>query len=938
MKKLAFFQRFLLPLFLVGVLAIVSTAIYMFTLNMQSIEQQADTETNELTHLLTMAKSLVGERVYSSMELLKKDSALIGQPSLNGTITLNNEVIPKLMLGNQSLTNTTNLVDGVTNIGNGTATIFVKNKDEFIRISTNIRQKDNARAIGTRLDPVGKAIAHLKIGKPFYGVVDILGEPYITGYEPIFNNNHIVIGAWYVGYKVDVKALDLAIKKWSYLDTGFAAITDYNNNIRFVSEHTSKEIATFILNAKPNSWIIINKDIPDWNFHAYIAYPKNEAYLNSINSLYPLLLLGGIFGLTLIIIALVAIKRFVLKPLGGDPETALALVSKIAQGNFSEDGTYAETDTLIDNMLIMRKRLREMVTEIKENSDRLVVSASVFEHAHDGIFITDSKANIIEVNPAFSIITGYSRDEAIGQTPDILGFAHEIDAFFSQFFESTEHQGEWRGEVWNRNKFGETYLIWLDIFPVHNEADEFQHYVGLFSDITKAKEQQKLLEHLAYHDSLTQLPNRILFTNRLQQTLAKSEQNKETLAICYIDLDDFKPINDKYGHEVGDQLLVLLSKRLQNNLSQNDTIARLGGDEFALLLKGRKGLNDYTKALDRILLAIEQPFIVSNHTFTISASIGYTVFPNDNNSPDTLLRHADHAMYHAKTHGGKHYHLFDLHLAQLSRNQHQIEEEVAVAIKNNEFRLYYQPQIDIESGETIGMEALIRWQHPTQGLLQPIDFLPFIEHTPLIVGLGEWVIHETLNQINKWNLEGMNFYVAVNIAAYHLTEKDFTKRLGAAFNKFPEVSGHQLSLEITESAAINDINNVTNIIKDCKKLGVSFAIDDFGAGYSSLIYLRRLPVDTIKIDRSFIHGMLKDAEDLAVVSSIVTLCKEFRRNVIAEGVENFNEAKKLKEFGCLHLQGYGISRPMPADQVMAWIKANTPYKFKSDKSNTYYVQ
>lgn len=938
MKKLAFFQRLLLPLFLVGILAIVSTAIYMFTLNMKSIEHEAKTETNELTHLLTMAKSLVGERVYSSLELLKQNSALIGKPTIRGTINLNNETIPQLLLGTQSITNSTRLVDGVTNIGNGTATIFVKHKDEFIRISTNIRQRDNARAIGTRLDPVGKAIARLKVGKPFYGVVDILGEAYITGYEPIFNDDHQVIGAWYVGYKVDVKALDQAIKKWAYLSTGFAAITDYNNNIRFVSEHTNKKQAAYTLTTKPNDWVVISKDIPDWNFHAYIAYPKSEAYLNSINALYPLLLLGGIFGFILILIALFAIKRFVLLPLGGDPETASALVSKIAQGDFSEDGTLARSDTLIDNMLKMRKRLREMVTEIRENSDRLMVSSSVFEHAHDGIFITDSKARIIEINPAFSMITGYSREESIGPTPDMLGFAHEIDEFFTQFFESTEHQGEWRGEVWNRNKFGETYLVWLDIFPVHNDAGEFQHYVGLFSDITQAKEQQKLLEHLAYHDSLTQLPNRILFTNRLQQTLAKSEQTKETIAICYIDLDDFKPINDKYGHEVGDQLLVLLSKRLQNNLSQNDTIARLGGDEFALLLKGRKGLNDYTKALDRILMAIEQPFIVSNHTFSISASIGYTVYPNDNNSPDTLLRHADHAMYHAKTHGGKHYHLFDLHLAQLSRNQHQIEEEVAIAIKNNEFRLYYQPQIDIESGETVGMEALIRWQHPAQGLLQPIDFLPFVEHTPLIVGIGEWVINEALSQINEWNHEGMNFYVAVNIAANHLTEKDFTKKLSTTFKKFPEVSGHQLSLEITESAAINDITNVTNIIKACKELGVSFAIDDFGAGYSSLIYLRRLPVDTIKIDRSFIHGMLKDSEDLAVVSSIVTLCKEFRRNVIAEGVENISEAKKLKEFGCLHLQGYGISMPMPADQVMSWIKTNTPYKFKSGKTNTYYVQ
>lgn len=324
MKRFAFFQRFLLPLLLVGILAVFSTAIYMFSLNMNAIEDQAKTETDELTHLLAMAKSLVGERVYSSMELLKLNSASLGKPYINGTIKLNNETIPKLMLGNNSITEKTELVDDVTNIGNGTATIFVKNKNEFVRITTNVRQKNNARAIGTRLDPNGKAIAKLKIGMPFYGVVDILGEPYISGYEPIFDNQHNIIGAWYVGYKVDVKALDQAIKKWAYLNTGFAAITDYNNNIRFVSEHTSKEKAHNIIYGDHDQWVIIKKNIPDWNFHAYMAYPKKEAYLSSINNLYPILLLGSIFGIALLLLVLVAIRRFILMPLGGDPDAASA--------------------------------------------------------------------------------------------------------------------------------------------------------------------------------------------------------------------------------------------------------------------------------------------------------------------------------------------------------------------------------------------------------------------------------------------------------------------------------------------------------------------------------------------------------------------------------------------------------------------------------------
>ncbi|HAJ70743.1 MAG TPA: PAS domain S-box protein [Methylophilaceae bacterium] len=927
MKRLTFFSRFLMPLLLVGVLAVLSTAIYMFSLNMQNIKNNAFNETNKIANLLEMAKSLVGEHVYSSMELLKHNSAIKGKPSINGTISLNNEIIPNLMLGNESQTKNEEIVDGVTSIGNGTATLFVKNNNEFIRIATNVRTKTNTRAIGTRLDPKGKAIKQLIMGKPFYGIVDILGDPYISGYEPILDQGGNVIGAWYVGYKVDVQAIDLAIKKWGYLKTGFVAITDYNHSIRFISEHFSNAKGAKILEYKPKDWIIANKIIPDWNFEVHIAYPAKEAYLISIGNLYPILLLGSLFGFALFIIAQHAIKRFVLAPLGGDPEYASALVSRIKQGDFSDDGVRAAPNTLIDNMLKMRKHLREMVTEIKNNADRLSVSSSVFQHAHDGIFITDSEAKIIEVNPAFTSITGYSREESISKTPETLGFAYQIDAFFSQFFESTDHQGEWRGEIWNLRKNGEVYTAWLDIFPVSDESGVFQHYVGVFSDITLAKEQQKSLEFLAYHDSLTHLPNRALFSNQLQKSLSSAKRNKEMIAICYLDLDNFKPINDEYGHEVGDQLLILLAERLSKNLRKNDTLARLGGDEFAILLNGQRGENEFSNTLDRILSSIETPFIISNQTMCVSASIGYTIYPIDDNPPDTLLRHADHAMYHAKTHGGKHYHLFDLELAKLFRNQLQIKDDIAEALASQQLRMYYQPQINIRTGEVIGMEALIRWQLPSRKLLLPSEFLPFIEHTQQIVTLSEWIIDTVLKQIALWQHEGLNFHVAINIAAQHLSDKRFVSSLERILNTYPEVSPDKLNFEITESAAIGDIKNVTRIINDCKKLGVTFAIDDFGAGYSSLTYLRRLPVDMIKIDRSFIHGMLNDADDLAVVSSIITLCREFNRGVIAEGIESIEQGTKLIDLGCDFAQGHGIAKPMPANKVAKWVQSNSPFRF-----------
>lgn len=927
MKKLAFFQRFLLPLLLVGLLAILSTTIYMFTQNMRDIEYQARQKTNQLSYLLAMAESLVRERVHSSMELLKKSSTAKGVPNIDGITQLNGDTIPNLKFGTVEQTGKSELVDSVTRIGNGTATLFVKQDNAFIRVATNVKIRNSARAVGTQLDPTGKAISYLSKGEAFYGVVDILGEPYISGYEPMFDQQNNVIGAWYVGYKVNVLALEQAIKKWDFLTSGFAAIRDYNQQLRFLSERADPLEAQAILNKARFGWKIIKQRIPSWDFDAYIAYPLHEAYLISIGNLYPILILGAIFGIALALMAMHGMKRFVLTPLGGDPDMASKLVQRIAQGDLEEDGMHAPPDTLIHNMLKMRTHLHEMVNEIKRNSDSLRVSSSVFEHAHDGIFITDLKANIIEVNPALSVITGYSREEALGKNPEQLGFAYQIDDFFAQFFQSTDHKGEWRGEVLCRHQNGQTYVAWMDVFPVHSKTGEFQHYVGLFADITQAKEQQKSLEHLAYHDALTQLPNRILFSNRLQKILAHAERTNEVIAICYIDLDDFKPINDKFGHEVGDQLLVKLAKRLEDNLRKDDTIARLGGDEFALLLSGLHSTAEYTKTLDRILSAIEAPFHIGQHTFSISASIGYTVYPSDKNPPDTLLRHADHAMYHAKTHGGKQHHLFDLQLAQLSRDKHQLKEDIAEALKSEQFKLYFQPQINVHTGQVIGMEALIRWQHPQKGLLLPHEFLPLIENTHQIIEMSEWVIKRALTELRQWLKAGFELHVAVNIAAHHLIEKSFELQLSKTLQMFADVPPRLLNLEITESAAIGEITNVTHIIQQCKKLGVTFAIDDFGAGYSSLTYLRRLPVDCIKIDRSFINGMLLDSEDLAVVSSIITLCKEFKRSVIAEGVESADHAETLLTLGCHLVQGHRIAKPMAASQVVKWIKAHTPFQF-----------
>lgn len=432
MKKIVLFKRLLFPLLIVGTLSILISAFYMFTFNLKKTQEKATYETQKLEHVLTMAKSLVSEQVYSSMELLKQKTFFIGLPNLNGETELNGKRIPNLQLGSEPQTNQAYLVDSVTTIGNGTATIFVKKANSFIRIATNVRINNNVRAIGTQLDPKGDVIKKLILGKPFYGVVDILGEPYISGYEPIIDAHHQVIGAWYVGYKVNVNALDQAIKQWSFLENGFAAITDYNDNIRFLSQHIDVKKAKIALKLGNRSWFVTHKDIPEWNFHAYIAFPLKDAYLTSIAPLYPLFILSGIFGVLLIMLAHHGIKRLVLTPIGGEPETASRLVKAIEQGDFDDDDTVTEPGTVIANMLKMRTRLREMVKEIKEKSDRLTISSSVFQHSHDGIFITNAQAKIIETNPAFTDITGYSRKEALSRQPNHLGFAYQLDTFLDR--------------------------------------------------------------------------------------------------------------------------------------------------------------------------------------------------------------------------------------------------------------------------------------------------------------------------------------------------------------------------------------------------------------------------------------------------------------------------------------------------------------------------
>jgi len=927
-KKVSTIWRFLLP-----VLILLATAPFVLisqqtTQQLGSIQAGAKEQAQALVRLLNVTDELVGEQANAAMHLLKERSLILGVPAVNGTIRLDGsidgKVVPNLMLGKVPLTNRFGLVDDVTSLLGGTATLFVKSGDDFVRVMTNVRRSNGSRAIGTTLSQNGKAIVALRAGQAFHGVVDVLGEPYITRYDPLYDAHGHLIGAYYVGYKVDMQALRDAVNNTRQLKTGFAVVLDDNNKIRFLSSHVSRSQAEHLLQEQPENWQFVREDILNWGFKVIVAYPLSEARAVGLANSWFVIVAGTLLGALLITIILWQLRRLVLNPIGGDPALAIDVVQRIAAGDLDHDGLEAKPDTLMANVLRMRRILRETMDTLRKNADRMSLSASVFDHAHDGIFITDAETRIIEVNPALTMITGYTREAALGCTPHDLGFASHDAGFFQQLWHAPDHVGEWRGETWNRRQNGEVYAAWLDVFAVHDEAQNLSHYVGLFSDITQAKEQQQNLEHMAYHDPLTQLPNRTLFSDRLHQALARASRSEELLAICYFDLDGFKHVNDTLGHEAGDRLLVQLAARMRACLRESDTIARLGGDEFSMLLCGLQNIGECKQTLDRLLAAIKAPYLITGLTINISASIGYTVFPLDHSEPDTLLRHADHAMYQAKVSGGSRYHLFDAERDRQSRGLRQERERIEAALPNGEFCLFYQPKVDMRQGKVIGMEALIRWQHPELGLRAPAMFLPMIEDTDFVIQLGEWVILQALCQIAAWQEVGLDLQVSVNIAARHMIQADFAARLATLLSSFPSFVPSRLELEITETAAIEDIAGVAQTINSCKLLGVSFALDDFGVGYSSLTYLRRLPVEVIKVDQSFVRDMLFDADDLAVVAGVISLSQGFKRQVVAEGVETAEHGLQLLKMGCHLAQGYGIARPMPAEAVPAWVEAYKP--------------
>ncbi|UDL05299.1 EAL domain-containing protein [Marinobacter sp. CA1] len=557
------------------------------------------------------------------------------------------------------------------------------------------------------------------------------------------------------------------------------------------------------------------------------------------------------------------------------------------------------------------------ITRLKESQRELRIAASVFERSHDAIMITDQNNRIIDINPAFSRITGYGKAEVMGRSPAVLSSGQHSREFYQAMWGAIERRHSWRGEITNRRKNGELFTELVSINRVQLDHPDEWYHVAVFSDITALKNHAEAMDRVANYDDLTGLPNQRLLTSRMYRALAEADRSGTALAVMQLDLDQFKQINDRFGHAAGDHVLATIAKRLKAAVRKEDTLARLSGDEFVLLLPD---LEDDLEACQRLLAQVRGPVAVGPTTVSITASAGVTFYPEDTSEPDRLIRHAGQAMYLVKENGGDGCHRFDPGVIRHRELRLQMLGELSEAIRQDQLELHYQPQVQMADNAVIGAEALIRWRHPRRGLLSPGEFLPVVTGSELEVPMGQWVIRNALAQLDAWQQAGLNLQVSINISANHLMDPGFTDYLRSHLLDHPEMDPAMVTLEVLESTALDDMQRAGNVIGECRGMGFQVALDDFGTGYSSLTYFRALPIDLIKIDQSFIRNMMADTSDRAIVESVIFLAKQFRRPVLAEGVETLDHADVLRQMGCEQIQGYGIAKPLPAADFLHWLR------------------
>lgn len=563
---------------------------------------------------------------------------------------------------------------------------------------------------------------------------------------------------------------------------------------------------------------------------------------------------------------------------------------------------------------LRRKERRRLSTEkaLRGHVSNLRQAAAVFDATQEGVLVTDAQMRITHLNPAFTRITGYSLDEIIGGSPQLLKSGRHDRAFYQRMWYDLSHQGSWSGEIWNRRKNGEIYPQWQCIRAIHDEQGVVSHYVAVFSDISLLKESQKELDYLAHHDPLSNLPNRLLFGERVARALRDDQPGG---AVLLIDLDHFKHINESLGHNAGDELLKAASERLQGLLQSGMTLARLGGDEFGLLLENCPQPEQAASLAEQLLNALRQPFSVNQQELFIGASVGISLFPGDAHSVEQVLRNADSALFKAKSSGRATYAFYSQELTSLARQRVELGAQLHQALEQHQLRVFYQPIYGLQDGKLLGVEALVRWQHPERGLVPPDQFIPIAEESDLIGSIDAWVLAQACQQMTTWQQQGLNLeFMSVNVSSRifsHgkldslVTDVLAASGLNAAF----------LELEITESAVMDDADAALQLMQRLRALGVRLAIDDFGTGYSSLARLKRMPVQKLKLDQSFVRGLPADHDDAAITRAVIALGHSLGLQVQAEGIEDASQAAFLQGLGCELGQGYLYGKPQPAEAL-----------------------
>jgi diguanylate cyclase (GGDEF)-like protein/PAS domain S-box-containing protein len=555
------------------------------------------------------------------------------------------------------------------------------------------------------------------------------------------------------------------------------------------------------------------------------------------------------------------------------------------------------------------------VTRRKETEEAVRLSAKAFESIADGVIVTDANQRIVSVNPAFTSITGYAEAEILGRTPRFLQSGRHDAAFYGAMWEQIRRDGHWRGEIWDRRKDGEVYPELLSVSTVRDAAGSITHYVGVCTEISSLKEYEARLHHQAHHDALTGLPNRIAYQQRLAEALARARRHGHSVAVMLLDLDHFKTINDSLGHAAGDALLETVATRLQAGIRETDTLPRFGGDEFAVLLDSVRDGQAAARVARTLLEALSQPYQVAGQEFSVTASIGVTCYPQDGLEPDLLFKNADVAMYRAKTEGRNRYQFFSEDMNERALETLVMANSLRLALKRGELLLHYQPLHDLSSGRPTGVEALVRWQHPELGLVPPARFIPVAEETGLIEAIGEWVLRAACKQMRAWLDRGLPLArIAVNLSARQFRNPDLVERITVVLAETGLPARH-LELEVTESMVMEKPEDAARVLARLKAMGITIAIDDFGTGYSSLSYLKRLPIDRLKIDRSFVHGIPKEADDVAIIKAIISMAKSLKLRLVAEGIETPGQRLFLELEGCDEGQGFLFARPVPAREI-----------------------